>query len=84
MEFLCDDCVKVKVELFGLLQERFPGYDAEQGLSIDLPEEATVADLFSHFNLETGVAIVNHVALKADDRLEKGTCISLVAMVSGG
>ena len=79
--------MKLRVKLFGLLPSRFPGYNPEQGMEIDIPDGTRVEDLLARLEIsksEAGIAIANGLPLKSDSQLEEGMRVSLFPLVSGG
>jgi sulfur carrier protein ThiS len=79
--------MKVKVKLFGTLSQRFPGYRHSEGLEVDLPEGATVKDLFALLGiseLQGAVVIVEGRVLKADDKIRRGVPVNVLQAIHGG
>jgi sulfur carrier protein ThiS len=79
--------MKIRVKLFGTLSQRFPGYQQAQGMEVEIPDGATVNDLFAHLEISEsrGVAVaVEGRILKADDRIEGGAPVHVLQVLSGG
>ena len=79
--------MKVKVRLFGILSHKFPGYDPENGIEVEIPDGARVKDLLAHLGIpETrgGVAAVEGMILKLEDPLKEGALVHLLQAVYGG
>jgi sulfur carrier protein ThiS len=79
--------MKIRVKLFGTLSQRFPGYQQAQGMEVEIPNGATVNDLFAHLEISEsrGVAVaVEGRILKADDRIEGGAPVHVLQVLSGG
>ncbi len=77
----------VKVRLFGNLGKRFPGYDHEEGMDVDLPDGAVVADLLTHLDVSSahgGLVSAGTLPMKPDDELPAGTTLSIFQPVFGG
>jgi sulfur carrier protein ThiS len=79
--------MKVKVKLYGTLSLHVPGYKPSQGLLVELPDEATVEDLFYYLEIsETrGVAVITGGrVLKADDKMHDGSSLDIFQSIQGG
>ena len=79
--------MKVKVRLFGILSQKFPGYDPVKGFEVEIPDGARVKDLLAHLGIpETrgGVAAVEGMILKPEDALKEGVAVHLLQAVYGG
>ena len=79
--------MKVKVKLFGTLSRRFPGYQHTQGLEVEIPEEATVKELFALLGIsdsQGAVVIMAGRILKADDTMRDGVQVDVLQSIYGG
>ena len=79
--------MKVKVRLFGTLSQKFPGYDPEKGIEVEIPDGARVKDLLAHLGIpeaKGGVAAVEGVILHLDDPVKDGSSVHLLQSVYGG
>ena len=79
--------MKVKLRLFGTLSQKFPGYDSEKGLEVEIPDGARVKDLLAHLGIaemKGGVAAAEGVILRLEDTLKEGVCVHLLQAVNGG
>jgi sulfur carrier protein ThiS len=79
--------MKIKVKLFGTLGQRFPDYDHEQGMDVEIPDGARVKDLLASLEFsKTGkaVAAVGGRIVDPEYRLEDGTAVHLLQAGSGG
>lgn len=77
----------VRVKLFGLLPGRFPGYDSEQGLEIELPKGGRVNDLLIHLEISQVrkvVVTMGGLALKRDSELKDGSIVYVFQGIAGG
>jgi sulfur carrier protein ThiS len=77
----------VKVRLFGTLSQGFPGYQHQEGLEIEIPEEATAKDLLELLEIpeSRGAAVaVEGRVLKADDRIQSGVPVHVLQVIQGG
>ena len=78
--------MKLKVKLFGTLRSRFPDYDLEQGLEVEIPDGARVGDLLAHLDISAsdGVVVVDGLVVKKDRRLEAGVAVRVLQRGFGG
>jgi sulfur carrier protein ThiS len=79
--------VNVRVKLFGLLPRRFPGYNPERGMEVELPPGARVGDLLARLNIskeEGGIVAVDGLVQKAEAELRDGSQISVFHPIVGG
>lgn len=79
--------MKIKVKLFSILSQYVANYDPAQGLEVDLPSRALVADLIRHLNIpedKKPVVSCDGRILKADDPLSEGGVLHIFQPVSGG
>jgi sulfur carrier protein ThiS len=79
--------MNVRVRLFGLLPRRFPGYDPEKGMEVDLPPGATVKDLLAQLNIakeEGGIVAVDGLVQKAEAELRDGSVLHVFHPIVGG
>ena len=79
--------MNVRVKLFGLLPRRFPGYDAEKGLEVDLPRGARVEDLLCRLGIskeEGGIVAVDGLVQKAEAELKEDSILHVFHPIVGG
>ena len=79
--------MKVRVKLFGILGQRFPGYHHEQGMEVEIPDGARVKDLLAHLKFSKsfgGVVAVEGKLLTEDVRLGNGAEVNIFQSVFGG
>ncbi len=79
--------MKIKVKLFGTLGKRFPGYQHEQGMDIEIPDGATIKDLLAHLEISksfAGVVAVEGKLLSADAGLDNGAEVNIFQSAFGG
>jgi sulfur carrier protein ThiS len=79
--------MKVKVRLFGTLSQHFPSYQHAQGLEVEIPEGATVKELFALLGIsesEGAVVIVAGRILNADDKIRDGVQVNILQSMYGG
>ena len=43
--------MEIRVKLFGTLSQRFPGYQPENGMEVEIQDGATVLDLLAHLEI---------------------------------
>lgn len=79
--------MKVRVNLYGTLRQRFPAYRPSEGIEVDLPEGATVRDLLSLLDIpesQRAVVVVESRILKAEDKLQRGVPVNVLQAMGGG
>lgn len=79
--------MEVSVKVFGTLRERFPSYQPSEGIQVELPDGATVADLFVQLGLpesQRPVAITGGRVLKGEEELRPGALVNVMQAISGG
>lgn len=79
--------MKLTVKLFGTLPDRYSDYNPEEGLSISLPDGATVKDLLGELGLAESnrcVTVVDGRVEKRDNVLGDGAAVSIFQLVTGG
>ncbi|MCJ7545880.1 MAG: MoaD/ThiS family protein [Deltaproteobacteria bacterium] len=79
--------MNVRVKLFGLLPRRFPGYDPEKGMEVELPPEARVKDLLAQLDIskeEGGIVAVEGLVQKAEAELRDGSVLHVFHPIVGG
>lgn len=79
--------MKIRVKLRGTLPHKFPEYDHQQGLDIDIADEASVQDLLNHLQLtdsdKCAIAIDGRIA-KTEQKLEGLTSVNIFQIAHGG
>jgi sulfur carrier protein ThiS len=79
--------MKIRVKLFGILGQRFPGYHHEQGMDVEIPDGARVKDLLTHLEISKsfgGVVAVEGKLLAEDAGLGNGVEVNIFQSVFGG
>jgi sulfur carrier protein ThiS len=79
--------MKVWVKLFGTLPQRYPGYDPEDGLEIEIPDGAKVKDLLADLEISSsdgGVAAIDNVVVNVEEKLKEGVCVRIFQGAFGG
>jgi sulfur carrier protein ThiS len=79
--------MRVRVKVYATLRRYFDGAASGIPLEVDLPDEATVADLIHHLNLpaeEVKVAFVNARTRPEDWHLEPGDEVGIFPPIGGG
>ena len=79
--------MKVRVKLYGTLSQGFPGYQHSQGMEVEIPDGATVKDLFALLEIsesQGAVVIVEGRVLKADDKMRCGVPVNVFQTIQGG
>ncbi len=79
--------MKIRVKLFGILGQRFPGYHHEQGMDVEIPDGARVKDLLAHLEISKsfgGVVAVEGKLLSEDAILGNEAEVNIFQSVFGG
>lgn len=79
--------MQIHVKLFATLRRHVPAARYGVPLAVELPDGATLADLFNHLNLpsdEIKVAFVNGRARAEDWQLHNGDEVGIFPPVGGG
>lgn len=79
--------MRVRVKLFGLLGRRFPDYDLEKGLEVEVPEGARIGELLARLeisNNDDAVVTVNGLVQKTDGTLKHRDLVYIFQSVVGG
>jgi sulfur carrier protein ThiS len=79
--------MKVRVKLYGILSQRFPGYRHSQGIEVEIPDRTTVKALLAHLKISEsqGVAVaMEGRVLKADDIIRGEVPVHVLQSLSGG
>ena len=79
--------MKVNIQLYGVLGRKLPEYGSTEGVEIELPDEATAADLLQYLKIPEawGPAVaMDSRLLKYEDSLRDGAEISIFQAVHGG
>ncbi|UCE52946.1 MAG: MoaD/ThiS family protein [Desulfobacterales bacterium] len=79
--------MKVRVKLFGTLPQRYPDYNPEHGLEVEIPHGAKVKDLLAYLEIsasDSGIVAVDNLVVKADEKLKDGLCVRIFQRAFGG
>ena len=79
--------MKVKVKLFGILGQDFPGYDSLKGLDVDIPVDARVKDLLANLNIPKAkgfMVTMDNTIAKPTDKLVNEATIQIFQTLAGG
>lgn len=79
--------MQILVKLSTTLRDCVPGYDAETGLSLDMPEGASVRELARHIQVppeEIKIVMINGRQSEGTDTLRDGDRVALFPAVGGG
>jgi sulfur carrier protein ThiS len=79
--------MKVWVKLFGTLPQRYPEYDPEDGLEVEIPDGAEVKDLLAYLELSAsdgGVATIDNLVVNVEAKLKEGVCVRIFQGAFGG
>lgn len=79
--------MRILVKLSTTLRDCVPGYDAEAGLSLDMPEGTSVRELARHIHVppeEIKIVMINGCQSEGSDTLRDGDRVALFPAVGGG
>ena len=79
--------MKVRVKLFGTLPQRYPDYDSNRGLEVEIPDDATVKDLLAHLEFSAadgGLVTIDNQVVQHDHELEDGVSLRIFQRAFGG
>lgn len=79
--------MRVTVKLYGTLQGLCPGYRHAEGITVDVPDGTTIAQLFSLLDLPLDrhlSVIMDGRARKADANISDGACLNVFQPMHGG
>jgi sulfur carrier protein ThiS len=79
--------MKIRVKLFGTLPQRYPDYDPEQGLEVEIPDGAKVKDLLTRLEISAsdgGLVAVDNLVVQHDDALKEGVSVRIFQRAFGG
>jgi sulfur carrier protein ThiS len=79
--------MKITIKLHGTLRMRYSDYRPTQGITADVPEGTTIAELFSLLDLQ----LDQHISVIMDGRIQKaeakvsdGVCLNIFQPMHGG
>jgi molybdopterin converting factor small subunit len=79
--------ITVQVKLFATLRQRYPHLGIGEPMPVDLPEDATAAQLLAHLEIpddQVKIVFVNHVIRGLDHVLVDGDDVGIFPPVGGG
>ena len=79
--------MKVRVKLFGTLPQRYPDYNRDHGIEVEIPIGAKVKDLLAHLGLsasDSGIVAVNNLVVKENETLKADVCVLIFQRAFGG
>lgn len=80
--------MKILVRLYGTLSRKYPGYDPEKGLDLELPEGSRVGDLLARLRLggegNRAVVAVDGLIRNSQDEISEGAVVNVLEAVYGG
>jgi sulfur carrier protein ThiS len=79
--------MKLKIKVFGTLTERFPNYDPENGIDVDISDGARVKDLLDHLEIsqpEPGIVVAEGRVRGGDEELQDTWTVDIFQSVFGG
>ncbi len=79
--------MKLKVNLYGTLGQRVPGYQHSQGIEVEIPDGATVKELLARLEISQSqrvVVVMEGRVRKADDKIRCGVPVNVFQSIHGG
>ncbi len=79
--------MRVTVKLYGTLRGLYPGYRHTEGITADVPDGTTIAQLLSLLDLPLDrhvSVIMDGRARKADANVSDGACLNVFQPMGGG
>jgi sulfur carrier protein ThiS len=79
--------MKVRVNLYGTLSARIPGYRQSQGIEVELPEGATINDLLVRLRIpesQKAVVAIDGRIRKASDKIPGDAHAQVLQPIHGG
>jgi hypothetical protein len=79
--------MKITVKLYGTLQRLRPGYRHTEGITADVPDGTTIAELFALLDLPLDrhvSVIMDGRARKAEAKVSDGACLNVFQAMHGG
>lgn len=79
--------MKISVKLYGTVRKLVPAYDAARGLTLEVPDHTTAADLIVRLGLlgsNVGPVSVNHQIVQRDAVIPQGARVKIFQRVFGG
>ena len=79
--------MKLRVKLHGTLCRRFPDYDPQESMEVEIPEGGTVKDLLDILKIPEEmrpVVVLGGRVLDRNDRMSFGSCVSVFQPIHGG
>lgn len=79
--------MKITVKLFGDLKRRFPEYQPDQGLGVEIPEGSKVTDLLAILGIPKSpgaTVIMGGRVLPLEEKLINGSLLNLFHVMYGG
>ena len=79
--------MKIRVKLFGTLPQRYPDYDSNQGLEVEIPDGAKVKDLLARLEIsasDSGLVAIDNLVVQHDHDLKDGGSVRIFQRAFGG
>lgn len=73
--------------MFGTLPQTVPGYKAETGLDIKLPDGAKISDLLAHLEIpemDGYMVAMDNMVKRPTDVIKEGAVLSILPCLAGG
>ena len=79
--------MKLKIRVLGTLTERFPNYDHEKGIDVEIADGARVKDLLAQLKIsepEPGILVAEGRVRGNDEELQSTWTVDIFQSISGG
>ena len=79
--------MKLKIRVFGTLTGRFPNYDPEKGIDVEISDGARVKDLLAQLKItepEPGIVVAEGRVRGGDEQLQDTWTVDILQSIIGG
>jgi len=79
--------MKIRVNLYGTLSQKIPGYQHSEGIEVEVPEGATVSELLALLEIEPSqrpVVAIDGRIRQANEKIPDGARAQVFQPVHGG
>ena len=79
--------MRIKVKLYGNLNQQFPDYRHSEGVEVEIPEGTMLKDLRARLEISESkgaVVAMEGRILKADDKMRCGVPVNALQAIHGG
>ena len=79
--------MKIKVKLFGTLEQNFTGYDSLKGIEVNISDDASIKDLLAHLDIpeiKGCFVCMNNCVVTDEIQLINNARICILQALAGG